>query len=90
VNIQAKSIIGKTITGVISHPASGGIPSIMVLQFSDGSCFEFVSPAAQRAVSRQVRSHRTSPVDTMMAAQLTIFPPDGDASAHTAVPAAAA
>jgi hypothetical protein len=92
VNIEAKSIIGKTITGVISRPTAGGMPAIMLLQFSDGSCFEFVSPAARRSVSRQTRGARSSAnaIDSILASQLTIFPQDGEPLAHAALPAAAA
>ena len=89
---EAKSIIGKTITGVISRPSNGGLPAIMVLQFSDGSCFEFVSPAARRAVSCQPRPGRLNAgaIDTFLTSQLTIFPLDGEPNANTALPAAAA
>jgi hypothetical protein len=89
---EAKSIIGKTITGVISRPSSGGVPAIMVLQFSDGSCFEFVSPAAQRNITRQSRRQANSAkvLDSLLAAQLNIFPLDGDPNANAALPAAAA
>ena len=89
---EAKSIIGKTITGVISHPSSSGLPAIMVLQFSDGSCFEFVSPAARRAVSRQATPCTANTVanEPFLTSQLTIFPLDGEPNANTALPAAAA
>ena len=89
---EARSIIGKTITGVISRPTDSGMPAIMVLQFSDGSCFEFVSPAARRAVTRQARPARVDAkaIDAFLTSQLNIFPLDGEANAHTALPAAAA
>ena len=92
VKTEAKSIIGKTISGMIMRPANGALPAIMVLQFSDGSCFEFVSPAARRAVSRQAKAlkSKSNVIDAFLSSQLSIFPPDGEAHAHTALPAAAA
>lgn len=88
----AKSIIGKTISGVISRPSKGGLPAIMALQFSDGSCFEFVSPAARRAISRQTLTDcaNATSIDSFLSSQLSIFPQDGEPLTHSALPAAAA
>jgi hypothetical protein len=56
-----RDLIGKTITGVIAVPgeselaneARGGSPcEIWLMQFSDGSYVEFVSPGARRGLSR--------------------------------------
>lgn len=48
-------IIGKTITGVITSPvAPGRRPGVVMLQFSDGSCFEFVSAAAMKNLHGQM------------------------------------
>jgi hypothetical protein len=48
-----KQIVGKTITGVITRNAGRGRnPSLVMLQFSDGSYFEFVSPAALKALRK--------------------------------------
>ncbi|MEM9184281.1 MAG: hypothetical protein AAGB27_14100 [Pseudomonadota bacterium] len=80
----SQSVIGKTVTGIISKPVSGGRESLLMLQFSDGSCFEFVSPAAQRALSR--RSGRTSAADTAAdnsLQQLSFFPHDGKPAASS-------
>ncbi len=46
-------LVGKTITGVIATPGKAGIPGkIWMLQFSDGSHVEFVSPTARRRLLR--------------------------------------
>lgn len=46
-------LIGKTITGVIATPGRADGPgSIWMLQFSDGSHVEFVSPSARRRLIR--------------------------------------
>ena len=48
-----QDIIGKTITGVITRGAGRRRnPSLVMLQFSDGSYFEFVSPAALNSLTR--------------------------------------
>ena len=48
-----QDIIGKTITGVITRGAGRNRnPSLVMLQFSDGSYFEFVSPAALKSLNR--------------------------------------
>lgn len=46
-------LIGKTITGVIATPGKDDGPGrIWMLQFSDGSHVEFVSPSARRRLIR--------------------------------------
>jgi hypothetical protein len=46
-------LIGKTITGVIAvTPPGEEVREIWMLQFSDGSHVEFVSPAARRSLRR--------------------------------------
>ncbi len=46
-------LIGKTITGVVAAPSSGDGPTrIWMLQFSDGTHVEFVSPAGRRRLER--------------------------------------
>ncbi len=50
---ERQDIIGKTITGVITRGAGRSRnPSLVMLQFSDGSYFEFVSPAALNSLTR--------------------------------------
>jgi hypothetical protein len=46
-------LIGKTITGVMAVPTSEEGPlKIWMLQFSDGTHVEFVSPGARRTLDR--------------------------------------
>ena len=80
--IETRSIIGKTVTGVISRPAPGGGFTLVMLQFSDGSCFEFVSPGAKRQLGRLQRPSRELPEPSIP--QLSMFPQDGDAAAAAA------
>lgn len=55
-----RDLIGKTITGLIAVPgkatADGETPNeIWMMQFSDGSYVEFVSPSAKRGLRRSAR-----------------------------------
>jgi hypothetical protein len=53
-----QDLIGKTITGIVAVNQSGGnVREIWMLQFSDGSHVEFVSPKARRGL-RSVSSNR--------------------------------
>ena len=46
-------LVGKTITGVVATPGKDNDPRrIWMLQFSDGSHVEFVSPTARRRLIR--------------------------------------
>lgn len=48
-----QDLIGKTITGVIAvTPPGDDVREIWMLQFSDGSHVEFVSPSAKRGLRR--------------------------------------
>jgi len=52
-------LIGKTITGVVAVSHSGeDVREIWMLQFSDGSHVEFVSPTARRRLRRGARSRK--------------------------------
>ena len=52
-------LIGKTITGIVAvTPPEGGTREIWMLQFSDGSHVEFVSPEAKRSLRRASRRRR--------------------------------
>ena len=62
-NVQ-KDLIGKTITGIIAVPgetleSNGEVVQkaneIWMMQFSDGSYVEFVSPGARRGLRRSAR-----------------------------------
>ena len=62
-------IIGKTITGIIaSSPERGPVREIWLMQFSDGTYVEFVSPKAKtslrKAASRRVPSRQNAAPDT--------------------------
>lgn len=51
-----QELIGKTITGVIAiTPPGEELKEIWMLQFSDGSHVEFVSPEAKRRLRRSAR-----------------------------------
>jgi hypothetical protein len=60
-----QDLVGKTITGVIaSAQQRGGVREIWMLQFSDGSHVEFVSPKARSGLKRTSRAQqrRSKPV----------------------------
>ncbi|MDH3788215.1 MAG: hypothetical protein OES53_06580 [Xanthomonadales bacterium] len=53
-----QDLIGKTITGIVAvNPPGEEVREIWMLQFSDGSHVEFVSPKARRSL-RRVSRHR--------------------------------
>lgn len=60
-------LVGKTITGVVAAPVAGEGPlKIWMLQFSDGTHVEFVSPGARRTLREltgmsHARTKRTAP-----------------------------
>lgn len=52
-------LVGKTITGVVATPGKNDDPHrIWMLQFSDGTHVEFVSPSARRRLNRVTGSHQ--------------------------------
>ncbi len=54
-----QDLIGKTISGVVAVTQPGeNAREIWMLQFSDGSHVEFVSPSARRALRRSSRSRK--------------------------------
>jgi hypothetical protein len=54
-------LVGKTITGVVATPGQDNSPHrIWMLQFSDGSHVEFVSPTARRRLIRATGGHNRS------------------------------
>lgn len=54
-----QDLIGKTISGVVAvTQPDGNAREIWMLQFSDGTHVEFVSPAARRALRRNSRSRK--------------------------------
>jgi hypothetical protein len=51
-------LVGKTITGVVATPGKDEDPHrIWMLQFSDGTHVEFVSPTARRRLIRVTGAH---------------------------------
>lgn len=49
-------LVGKTISGVVATPVDGDGPlKIWMLQFTDGTHVEFVSPGARRALNQLSR-----------------------------------
>lgn len=54
-----QELIGKTITGVVAvTPPGEDVREIWMLQFSDGSHVEFVSPKARRRLRRDARNRK--------------------------------
>lgn len=54
-------LLGKTISGVVASPAKANEPlRIWMLQFSDGTHVEFVSPSARRRLNRVTGGHQRS------------------------------
>ena len=54
-----QDLIGKTISGVVAVSQPGeNAREIWMLQFSDGTHVEFVSPSARRALRRKSRSRK--------------------------------
>ncbi len=52
-------LVGKTITGIVATPGKENLPHrIWMLQFSDGSHVEFVSPSARRRLIRATGGHQ--------------------------------
>lgn len=52
-------LVGKTITGVVATPGTNDQPHrLWMLQFSDGSHVEFVSPSARRRLIRETGGHK--------------------------------
>lgn len=59
-----QDLIGKTITGVVAVTQPGeDVREIWMLQFSDGSHVEFVSPKARQRL-RRASSHRKAVIPT--------------------------
>ncbi len=55
-----QDLIGKTISGIVAVTEPGeSVREIWMLQFSDGTHVEFVSPSAKRSLKRSVRSRKS-------------------------------
>ena len=56
-------LVGKTITGIVATHGGAGLPQrIWMLQFSDGSHVEFVSPSSRRRLVRAASNGFQPPV----------------------------
>lgn len=66
-------LVGKTITGVVATPGKDNDPHrIWMLQFSDGTHVEFVSPSARRRLIRATGGHRRDMNSENKASQLQV------------------
>jgi hypothetical protein len=68
-----QDLIGKTITGVVAIQQPGdSVREIWMLQFSDGSHVEFVSPTARRALKRSTSRKKAFNAPPQNAHQLAL------------------
>jgi len=66
-------LVGKTISGVVASPLDdGGTLKIWMLQFTDGTHVEFVSPGARRALERLATGQRRHRDDARKEPQLAL------------------
>ena len=66
-------LVGKTITGVIATAGDGKEPHrIWMLQFSDGTHVEFVSPSARRRLIRAAGGHQRSLQDAAESKNISV------------------
>ncbi len=66
---DSQSAVGKTVRKLITRQDDSGHTVVIMMQFTDGSCFEFVSPRSNRMLNR-VPDIRTSSED--LAHQMTV------------------
>ena len=58
--MKHEDLIGKTISGIMAVPTSEEGPlKIWMLQFTDGTHVEFVSPGARRTLERLAKGSKT-------------------------------
>ncbi len=68
-----QDLIGKTISGVVAVTDPGeSVREIWLLQFSDGTHVEFVSPSAIRSLKRSARSRKAMMNRSSNELQLTL------------------
>ncbi|MCK5481255.1 MAG: hypothetical protein KAJ06_08915 [Gammaproteobacteria bacterium] len=68
-----QDLIGKTISGVVAVTDPGeSVREIWLLQFSDGTHVEFVSPSAKRSLKRSARSRKAMMNRSSNELQLTL------------------
>jgi hypothetical protein len=68
-----QDLIGKTISGVVAvTPPGEGVREIWMLQFTDGTHVEFVSPRARRRLQRSTRARKAAPSHVINDLQLNL------------------
>ena len=66
-------LVGKTISGVVATPACEDGPlKIWMLQFTDGTHVEFVSPGARRALGKMTEQRRSRMRSAEKAGQMAL------------------
>ena len=66
-------LVGKTISGIIAVPTQEDGPyKIWMLQFTDGTHVEFVSPGARKTLERLTRSAKPSGQQELGSPQLAL------------------
>ena len=66
-------LVGKTITGIVATPGADNDPHrIWMLQFSDGSHVEFVSPSARRRLIKATGGHNRGANDHLNSSQIHV------------------
>lgn len=67
------AIVGKTVAGVVARAGrSGEPPTVMMLQFDDGSVVEFVSPRGDQVLRDALRQSRRSASQAVSPAQMSL------------------
>ena len=68
-----QDLIGKTISGVVAvTQPEEGVREIWMLQFTDGTHVEFVSPRARHRLQRPTRARKAAPPHVMNELQLNL------------------
>ena len=66
-------LVGKTISGVVATPVDDdGVLKIWMLQFTDGTHVEFVSPGARRALGKMTEQRRSRMRSAEKAGQMAL------------------
>ena len=70
---QRMDLVGKTISGIVAAPVEGEGPlKIWMLQFTDGTHVEFVSPGARRTLRELTRNRKSARRNVVDTAQLAL------------------
>lgn len=69
-----QSCVGKTIRRLITRDDEYGRSVVIMMQFSDGSCFEFVSPRTSKLLNRTAPgAGRMAGLDQTVIPQMALF-----------------